>query len=305
MLAYSVEADADRRRPERGQGRRRRTAAALCARARRLHGRGERRSSTAKLSASDRRCVVRPPVAGGVARAGRRGSRRSKLRGIVLAGRHAPVLPAARARPRTCSASSAPTTRPRRRRVTSTTSSSAGENGRVLVQVDAASSRCSRRASSRRHVPGATLELTLDLQLQHIAERELQGRRRSESRARAARRSSWIRRPARSWRSPTIRRSIRTPSARSSDDERRNRAVAGRLRARLDVQDRDRVGGARRRRRHADGSHRHAVPATSRFPAASRSTTMHQYGVLSFEDVIVKSSNVGAIKADCGSASTG
>ena len=97
-------------------------------------------------------------------------------------------------------------------------------------------------------VPGKTIELTIDAILQAIVERELRGGCRGEPRARRLRRSSWIRRPARSSRWRASRPSTRTPSRACSAERRRNRAGAGHLRARIDVQDRDRVGGARRRR---------------------------------------------------------
>ena len=70
----------------------------------------------------------------------------------------------------------------------------------------------------------------------------------------------------------------------------------GRLRAGLDVQVVTASAALERRRHRA----RRSIDVQPRLhhvsAAASRSTTSHHYGVLSFTDVIVKSSNVGAIK---------
>ena len=71
---------------------------------------------------------------------------------------------------------------------------------------------------------------------------------------------------------------------------------AGRLRAGLDVQDRHGVGGARGRRRLADRPDRQQPGLHHVRGRKPITTTSTSYGVLSFEDVIVKSSNVGAIK---------
>ena len=64
---------------------------------------------------------------------------------------------------------------------------------------------------------GSSLELTIDEYLQHIAERELRGRRRREPGRRRHARSSWIRGPARSSRWPTSRPSTRTSTAIDRD----------------------------------------------------------------------------------------
>ena len=72
----------------------------------------------------------------------------------------------------------------------------------------------------------------------------------------------------------------------------------GSLRAGLDVQGRDRVGGDRREGdadRHADRHQSGRHPHRRTVEAGDRSEH-HNYGVLSFSDVIVRSSNVGAIK---------
>ena len=74
-------------------------------------------------------------------------------------------------------------------------------------------------------VPGAALELTLDLQLQYIAERELKAGVEAH-RARGG--TAIIMDPATGEilaLASAIRPSTRTPSARSEEDDRRNRAT--------------------------------------------------------------------------------
>ena len=98
-----------------------------------------------------------------------------------------------------------------------------GAQGKLLYQTDARG-----RAFSRLERPptaGATVELTIDEYLQHVAEREL---RDAVARNRAAGGTvidHGRRRPARFWRSPTSRRSTRTRSRARSPEQRRNRAV--------------------------------------------------------------------------------
>ena len=117
------------------------------------------------------------------------------------------------------------------------------------------SRRC-RRASRCAPVPGATLELTIDRDLQYIAERELEAGGRRTTTRRAARRSSWIRAPARSSRSraiPTF--NPNAPGARPPT----TRGAIARCRtstSRVHVQDRHRVGGHRRGRAEGDRSDR-------------------------------------------------
>ena len=98
-----------------------------------------------------------------------------------------------------------------------------GALGRLLYQTDARG-----RAFSRLERPptaGATVELTIDEYLQHVAERELRDAVAQQSRRRRAPSSSWRRRPARFWRLRTSRPSTRMPSRRASPEHRRNRAV--------------------------------------------------------------------------------
>ena len=138
------------------------------------------------------------------------------------------------------------------------------------------------------------LELTIDQYLQHIAEREL--RIGVEENA-AAGGTAIIMDPQTGEILALANYPTFNPNAFNGADVGRAAQPRdpGPLRARLDVQDRHRVGGDRRRRHRADGSDRLRARATSRSAAASI-RDVHAYGVLSFNDVIVKSSNVGAIK---------
>jgi cell division protein FtsI (penicillin-binding protein 3) len=167
-----------------------------------------------------------------------------------------------------------------------------GEDGLAFVQVDAKRQRLESRLE-RAPVPGASLQLTLDLGLQHIAERELKAGVRA-SRAKAG--TVVIMAPATGEILALASYPTFNPNAvtRSTDDERRNRAVQ-------DV--------------YEPGSTFKIVTASAAIeegvttPDELIDTTPgyirigarvidddHRYGVLSFEDVIVKSSNVGAIR---------
>ena len=101
-----------------------------------------------------------------------------------------------------------------------------------------------RRASSARRRRARNLELTIDLRLQHIAERELRdGRHRRRTRP-ADPSSSWIRSPAKS--SPQASYPTFNPNlyweepADAAAQSRRH----GHVRAGLDLQDRHGLGGA-------------------------------------------------------------
>jgi cell division protein FtsI (penicillin-binding protein 3) len=168
-----------------------------------------------------------------------------------------------------------------------------GREGQLLVQADgrqrAMSVREERPADGRRG-----LELTIDRNLQHIAEREL---RAGVEASGAAAGTAIVMHPQTgdilalaNW--PTFNPNAIGGATRHPAQPR----GAGDLRAGLDLQDRHGLGRARGRRAPARRSHRlraglHQVPGR---PADSGRA---RYGALSFTDVIVKSSNVGAIKA--------
>jgi cell division protein FtsI/penicillin-binding protein 2 len=166
-----------------------------------------------------------------------------------------------------------------------------GRPGTVLIQTDAR-----RHAFSRLERPpttGATLELTIDQYLQHIAEREL--RAAVEENAAAAGsvvvmdpRTGEILALA-SW--PTF-----NPNAfqRASDDARRNRAV----------QDLYEPGSTFKVVTASAALEERTIRPNDLIDVSAGMIRFgsrvidddRRYGVLSFEDVIVKSSNVGAIK---------
>ena len=170
-----------------------------------------------------------------------------------------------------------------------------GKAGTILVQTDAR-----RHAFSRFERPptaGSTIELTIDEYLQHIAERELHA---GVVENRAAGGTAIIMNPHTGEILAMANEPTFNPNAyrEFAGDRAAQPRRAGSLRAGLDVQGRDRVGGDRREGdadRHDD---RHQSRASSRSGRPRRSTEAsdHNYGVLSFTDVIVKSSNVGAIK---------
>jgi cell division protein FtsI/penicillin-binding protein 2 len=89
-----------------------------------------------------------------------------------------------------------------------------GQAGLARVQVDAHGRRLDT-VVERPPVPGATVELTIDVNLQYIPSASSRRASRRITRAEAPR-SSWIRGPARSSRSPTTRRSTRTSRAVSA-----------------------------------------------------------------------------------------
>ena len=167
-----------------------------------------------------------------------------------------------------------------------------GVDGVASAQVDAKRQRLESRVE-REPVPGGDLELTLDLELQYIAERELEAGVKAH---RAKGGTAIIMAPATGEilalaNYPTFNPNV---IARSTDDERRNRATQ-------DIYE----PGSTFKIVTASAAIEEAIvsphelidtsPGYIRIGARIVNDD-HRYGVLSFEDVIVKSSNVGAIK---------
>jgi cell division protein FtsI (penicillin-binding protein 3) len=168
-----------------------------------------------------------------------------------------------------------------------------GTEGKILVQTDARrhalNSRIDRPATA-----GASLELTIDQYLQHIAEREL---RTGVEENHAAGGTALIMEPntgeilaLANW--PTF-----NPNAfgKADERERRNRAI----------QDLYEPGSTFKVVTASAALEEHVVspndpidcaPGYITFPGRKPIYDFHRYGVLSFTDVIVKSSNIGAIK---------
>jgi len=166
-----------------------------------------------------------------------------------------------------------------------------GKPGTVIVQIDAR-----RHAFSRVERPptaGATLELTIDRNLQFIVERELR-RGVAENQARAG--SAVVMDPRNgeilamaSW--PTFNPNVYRDA---NDEERRNRSV----------QDLYEPGSIFKIVTASAALEQNLIRPDDLIDARGGTlrvgphtfTDTHDYGVLSFTDVIVKSSNVGAIK---------
>ena len=167
-----------------------------------------------------------------------------------------------------------------------------GEDGLAFAQVDAKRQRLESRIE-RHPVPGAALELTLDLQLQYIAERELKAGVEAH---RAKGGTAIIMAPETGEILALANYPTFNPNAvsRSDDDERRNRATQ-------DVYE----PGSTFKIVTASAALEEGVvtpdeiidtrPGYIRFGSRIVDDD-HKYGVMTFEDVIVKSSNVGAIK---------
>jgi cell division protein FtsI (penicillin-binding protein 3) len=167
-----------------------------------------------------------------------------------------------------------------------------GEDGVAFVQFDAKRQRLDSRIE-REPVPGATLELTIDLYLQHIAERELRAGVEENS---AKSGTAVIMDPATGEILAMASYPSFNPNAvgRSTADQRRNRAIS-------DVYE----PGSTFKIVTASAALEEAVVRPSDLIDTNpgylvlpgrRIRDTHNYGVLPFEDVIVKSSNVGAIK---------
>jgi cell division protein FtsI/penicillin-binding protein 2 len=94
----------------------------------------------------------------------------------------------------------------------------AGQPGRVRVMVDAGRQQISS-VVERPPTTGASMELTIDLRLQYIAEKELAAAMR-EYQAEVVPSSSWIRAPVKSLHRPAIRCSTRMTQAHYTDEQR-------------------------------------------------------------------------------------
>ena len=168
-----------------------------------------------------------------------------------------------------------------------------GTEGKILVQTDARRHALSSRVD-RAATAGVSLELTIDQYLQHIAEREL---RAGVEENNAAGGTALIMEPntgeilaLANW--PTF-----NPNAfgKADERERRNRAI----------QDLYEPGSTFKVVTASAALEEHVVtpndlidcaPGYITFPGRKPIYDFHRYGVLSFTDVIVKSSNIGAIK---------
>ena len=239
-----------------------------------------------------RRSALRLRAAAGVARAGaaRRGAepRRHRLHQgepPLLSEQGAGGAPARLRRPRQQRAragSSPPTTRRSRQgrarcscRPTRGATPSAASSGRRR--------RLDHRADHRR-VPAARRRA-----------RAARRRRREPRRGRHAP-SSWIRTPARFWRWRTSRRSTRTRIASFDEVDRRNRAVQDLYEPGSTFKVVTASAAIEEKVMPIDDADRHQPRRDPDRHARRRRDDAHNYGVLSFTDVIVKSSNVGAIK---------
>jgi cell division protein FtsI (penicillin-binding protein 3) len=171
-----------------------------------------------------------------------------------------------------------------------------GRHGQFVVQVDARSNWM-QTTVARPSTPGSTVELSIDVNLQHIAERELAA---GVNLHRARGGTAIVMDPI----SGEVLALANYPSFnpntfnRYSDDERRNRAVQ-------DVYEpgstfkivtasaaiEDGVVGAHEMIDTSPG----VLPVPGRREPITEASN-HNYGLLSFEDVIVRSSNVGAVK---------
>ena len=168
-----------------------------------------------------------------------------------------------------------------------------GRPGTVLIQTDAR-----RHAFSRIERPpttGATLELTIDQYLQHIAERELRAgvevsRRR---RRHGGRHGSVDRRDPRAGQLADVQPE-RLPR-RSTRTQRRNRAIQDLYEPGSTFKIVTAGAALEEKVVDADDDRSTSAPGSIRFGSRVIHDD-HDYGVLSFTDVIVKSSNVGAIK---------
>ncbi len=169
-----------------------------------------------------------------------------------------------------------------------------GRDGRIRMQVDARQHAVTSRVELA-PTAGASLELTIDQYIQHIAEREL---KRGVDETRAAGGTAIVMDP----RSGEILALANYPTfnpnvyGRFAPETRRNRAI----------QEIYEPGSTFKLVTASAAIEEGVLSATDLIDCAPghiviggwrRVSDVHAYGALSFEDVIVKSSNVGAIKA--------
>jgi cell division protein FtsI (penicillin-binding protein 3) len=171
-----------------------------------------------------------------------------------------------------------------------------GRQGRLLVQVDARKNWMQTKVAQP-STPGATLELSIDLNLQHIAERELA---KGVQQHRAQGGTAIIMDPFSGEVLALANYPTFNPNAfnKYTEEERRNRAVQ-------DVYE----PGSTFKIVTASAAIEEGVigaselidcnPGVFVIPGRDPITEAggHNYGLISFEDVIVRSSNVGAVKA--------
>jgi cell division protein FtsI (penicillin-binding protein 3) len=169
-----------------------------------------------------------------------------------------------------------------------------GREGKIFVQTDARQHALTSRVD-RPATAGAALELTIDQYLQHIAEREL---RAGVEANRAAGGTALIADPHTGEILAMANYPTFNPNAfgRAKEEERRNRAIQDLYEPGSTFKV---VTASAAFEEHVIRSHDLVDCGPGRIAFGSRVIDeygAHNYGVLSFEDVIVKSSNVGAIK---------
>jgi cell division protein FtsI (penicillin-binding protein 3) len=170
-----------------------------------------------------------------------------------------------------------------------------GIDGQMLLQMDARRQRMDSRVQ-RAPTPGATVELTLDLYLQHIAERELQA---GVDRFNASGGTAIVMDPHNGEILALASYPTFNPNAyqQFSADQKRDRAIQ-------DVYEPGSTfkivtaSAALEERLFTVDELIDTNPGVITFPGRKPITEAkgHNYGVLSLQDAIVKSSNVGAIK---------
>jgi cell division protein FtsI/penicillin-binding protein 2 len=171
-----------------------------------------------------------------------------------------------------------------------------GREGRVLVQKDARQRGIMRTRVERAPTAGATLELTIDLQLQHIAERELAA---AVDAHRAHGGTAVLMDPQTGEILALASYPSFNPNAfnQAPDEHWRNRAIQEIYEPgstfKIVTASAALEEGLLRPTDLIDCSPGHIAIGSRDITEAAG----HNYGVLTFEDVIVRSSNIGAIKA--------